>query len=53
MTPEDCKHPRLIKLINIEYGGEDSTTYQCVVCNSMLKVQLSPFTLKVIDKTTK
>ena len=38
----DCKHPRLVQVENIEFGGLDSTTYCCEKCDDLLTVDIKP-----------
>jgi hypothetical protein len=43
----DCTHPRLVHVVNREFGGSASTTYKCEVCKNLLTVAITPFTIKV------
>jgi len=38
----DCSHPRLIHVVNYEFGGLESTTYKCEKCNNLLTVAIKP-----------
>jgi len=44
---DDCTHPHLTHIVNIENGGEKSTTYQCQECKQLLTVALKPFEITV------
>lgn len=33
-----CPHVHLIKVVNIEQGGKDSTTYECQVCHQLFTI---------------
>lgn len=45
----DCKHPRLIKVLNM--GGEDSTCYKCQECKALLTVSIKPYRITVSSGT--
>ncbi len=47
MTIPDCTHPKLIHVVNHEYGGELSTTYKCEHCHQLLTVRITPLTITV------
>ena len=44
----DCTHPRLVHVINVEMGGTASTTYRCEKCNNLLTVDIKPFKIEVV-----
>jgi hypothetical protein len=44
---ELCSHPNLVHIINIEFGGEQSTTYRCERCNELLTVAIKSFVIEV------
>ena len=38
----DCRHPRLMHVENIEFGGLNSVTYHCEKCGGLFTVEIKP-----------
>jgi hypothetical protein len=47
MPETECTHPHLIHVVNVEQGGEKSTTYKCLSCGNLLTVAITPFVITV------
>jgi hypothetical protein len=47
----DCTHPYLTHIVNIEMGGEKSTTYRCTECRDLFTVTLEPSKPVVVSYT--
>jgi hypothetical protein len=47
MPAKQCPHPSLVRVVNAEFGGQDSTTYRCDDCRDLLTVSIKPFEIKV------
>ena len=46
-TASPCTHPRLVHVVNIEAGGDQSTTYRCEQCRALLTVAIKPLRITV------
>lgn len=45
---ENCNHPQLTQIVNIENGGINSRTYQCQKCKDLLTLTIEPMTIGVV-----
>jgi ribosomal protein L32 len=39
---EENGHPRLVHVVNLEFGGVKSTTYRCERCKDLFTVTIEP-----------
>jgi hypothetical protein len=50
----ECTHPQLTHIVNIEMGGQKSTTYRCDKCMDLFTVDIKPLEpMKVVMGTPK
>jgi len=39
---DECNHPHLTHVVNLEFSGDQSTTYECQECKQLLTVVITP-----------